>query len=60
LAGEGDDRQRVEELVIAEDARERVGSASRIDERAGGVRPSRTTVASKGRLLTSPPNRLCR
>ena len=38
LAGEGDDRHCVEQLVIAEHARERVGSPQCVDNSAGGLR----------------------
>src|SRR6266511_2670669 len=42
LTGDCDDRQCVEELVIAEDCRGRVGPTARVDDGAGGVHePSR-------------------
>jgi hypothetical protein len=37
LAAEGDERERVEELVVAEDAGCWIGSAADVDEWAGGV-----------------------
>lgn len=37
LAGDRDDRERAEELVVAEDAGQRVGAPADVDDRAGAV-----------------------
>lgn len=38
FGGDRDIRERVEELVVAEHSRQRIGPAPRVDDRAGGMR----------------------